>query len=108
MPTFAAFVSSQSLGCSKPLQAGNLGVQIDVFPFGVKSGCLQFVDAAEEIFDKTCHSLISDGVCSPIVGGENGWHGDGFDPFSICKEVWIICRVDGGGKVIVLKFRCHS
>src|SRR5205823_6570216 len=93
------------LGCAKPLQAGNLGVQVDVLPLGVESGCLQLVDAAEEMVDKTRHAPIPVRVVAPVVGGENGRYGDSFDPFAICEEVWIVRRVDGGGKIVVLKFR---
>src|SRR5205823_2304326 len=93
------------LSCPKSLQARNLRVQIDVLPLGVESGCLQFVDAVEESFDKARDSPIPISVITPIVGGENGRYGDGLDPLAICKQVWIIGRVDGGRKIVVLKFR---
>src|SRR5216684_8096591 len=88
----------------KALQARDSCRQIDVLPFWVEAGRLQFVRPAEKFVDKTRDTKIARRAGTPVERSENRGHRNGGDPLAFDK-VRIIRRLKIRGEIVIFEVR---
>ena len=89
----------------KALQARYLCAQIDVLPFRVEAGRLQFVYPTEKLVDKARNTTIARRARAPVVRSENRGNRNRGDPLAFGDKVRIIRWVKIRGKIVIFEFR---
>src|SRR5450631_183144 len=91
----------------KALQAGDSGGQIDVLPFRIEAGRLQFVRPTEKFVDKARNTTIARRAGTPVERSENRRHRNGGDPLAFSDKVWIIRRLKIRREIVIFEFRAE-
>ena len=93
------------LGSPGPSDAWHTRLQVDLFPFRIESGRLQFVDPTEEFFHEAFDPAITRRLRPPVVRCENGGNRDGGDALALRDQVGIVRRLERGSDIVVREFR---
>src|SRR6185369_11446154 len=80
-------------------------LHVDLFPFRIEPGRLQFVDPTEEFFHEAFDPAITRRLRLPVVRREKGWNRDGGDALALRDQVGIVRRFERGSDIVVREFR---